>query len=191
MEPLTIASTFASVVSLLNIWKSERASSKQQTVDDFVEWLRRHEFGQLADSLNENSSALESIQDILASNHGELTQKLDAIAAVVTNLAARMQEFQPLALVFDAKSHISEQALGILRQMNEKETSGVLESRTLSGTALICLDGHRGSLEVCEQRFLDDDLQTLCEFNLLRQDYSRGGERIFRITREGATLGAP
>lgn len=191
MEPLTMVSTFATIVSLLSIWKSERADSdpSQQTVDQYVEWLRRHEFAQLADALCENEAALSSISDLLTSNHEEVLEKLAVIENVVIDVAGQIGELRPLANAFGVASRISDQAVSLLRQMNDGETSSLLEVNSSSGRQLLRLDGKGQSLNVSEPRFLNDDLETLCEFRLMRPDYNSKGDRIFRITREGAVVG--
>lgn len=189
MEPLTVASTFATIVSLLRIWKSERTAAKQQTVDQFVEWLRRREFSELADTLRNNKAAMESIADLLATNHEEMMEQLAVIEGLVTDLAAKAGQLEPLASAFGAGSRISDQAISLLRQMNEGDTSAVLEAKRNAGDLLMRLDGTGEHLEVNEPRFLDDDLEKLCDYGLVRLDYNSSGSRIFRITRDGAAIG--
>jgi hypothetical protein len=50
------------------------------------------------------------------------------------------------------------------------------------------MDEGSGNLEVSDERFVDDDLQTLCELGMLRPDISQGS-RKFVITRQGAKVG--
>lgn len=43
-------------------------------------------------------------------------------------------------------------------------------------------------LEITEQRFVEDDLNTLVEYGLLRHDYNPKGDNIYIFTRAASRL---
>ena len=125
------------------------------------------------------------VQGLVEDRHGEVMAKLDALDKVLAGVARHIEIFQPLANVIRA-SQLSDQAVSVLRQMNRASASSFLE--IMGGDSYEFLDTN-GEVQVSEPRFIDDDLLTLCELNLLRLSYNNSGGRIFTITREGAAVG--
>lgn len=189
MEPLTTASAFASIVGLLAIFKSEQRAEESETVEQYVDWLRRQEHEQLATLIQNNTLLSKSLQALLSQQHDEVMSKLHALDQVLSDVARHVKGFQEIAEAVTVQTFLSDQAVSILRQINEANSSKLIEIKTLSGTTYQTLDGQKMVLTIGDPRFIEDDLNTLCELGLLRMDFGGAGSRLFLITRAGASVG--
>ena len=79
MEPLTLASKFASIVGLLGVFKSEQRGEESATIDQYVAWLRNHHHEQLANLILDNNELARLIQaSIRKMNSSSSTRKTTA-----------------------------------------------------------------------------------------------------------------
>ena len=189
MDPLTLATGFASIVGLLGVYKAEVHGREGRDFDAYVDWLRRREHAQLVDLLVRNEELSQALRELIQDQHGEVVEKLQELDTVLSTVARHVAEFQPLADAIRTQSGLSQQAASILRQLNQANASQLLEAESLRDTTYMMMDGRGGQLKVDETRFIKDDLDTLCELGLLREDGGGSGSRVFRITRAGATVG--
>jgi hypothetical protein len=190
MEPITVATSFASIVGLLSIFKSEGKSREGDTLEDFIEWLRRREHEQVVDLILKNTQLSRSLGEIVQVQHEQILARLAELDAVLADVASHVAVFQSLADAVRIQSHLSDQSVSILRQLNDAHASKFVE---LPGgrreTIFEMLDGIRGRIRVTEPRFVDSDLSKLCELGLLLPSFGSNGGRIFTITRSGSTVG--
>ena len=189
MEPLTTAAAFASIVSLLGLFKSERRADESATIDQYIDWLRRREHEQLADLIQNNAELSSSLQALLSQQHEEVMSKLHGLDQVLSDVASHIVGFKAIADAMAVESRLSDQAVSILHQLNEANASRFAEIKTLGGTWFQTWDGERKNIEITDGRFIEDDLLSLCELGLLRLDYGSKGTRFFYITRAGAAVG--
>lgn len=191
MDPttvLTFATSFGAIVGLMADFVSSRRAGESQTIDEYIDWLRRHEHQQLADAIASDSDLSRSIQTLLAGQHDAVMAKLAELDKVLSSVAQNFSDFAAIAAAVRPESLLSEQAISILRQMNQANASNFLELSTRGGDDFIFMDAD-GSLQIEETRFIEDDLHTLCAFGLLIPDTNKNGSRIFKITRNGAKVG--
>jgi len=191
MELLTTASSFASIVGLLGLFKSERRAEESATIDQYVDWLRRREHEQLANLIQNNAQLSRSLQALLSQNHDEVMAKLHRLDQVLSDVASHVVGFKPITDAMPAESRLSDQAVSILHQLNEMNASRFFEMKPISGggTRFPTGDGEGRHIEITDGRFIEDDLLTLCELGLLRLDHNSQGKRVFTITRAGAAVG--
>jgi hypothetical protein len=187
MEPITIATAFASIVGLIRVYKAEAQEHEGRDFDHYIEWLQRQEHKQVVDLILGNGELARSVRDLIEDRHGEVMAKLDALDKVLAGVARHIDTFGPLANVIRA-SQPSDQAVSVLRQLNQANSSSFLEITHTGGRQYPMLDTSR-TVQVSDPRFIYDDLLTLCELGLLRLSYNNSGGRIFTITREGAAVG--
>lgn len=185
MEPITIATAFASIIGLIRMYKAEAQEHEGQDFDHYIEWLRRQEHKQVVDLLLGNDELTRSVRDLIEDRNGEVMAKLDALDKVLAGVARHIETFGPLANVVRA-SQLSDQAVSVLRQLNQANSSRFLD--IARGRQYTMLDTS-GTVQVSDPRFIEDDLLTLCELGLLRLSHNNSGGRIFTITREGAAVG--
>lgn len=182
MEP---ASSFASIVSLLRIFKQERGDKKKTNHQAFVEWLEYHRHEDLK-SLIVNTAALRTeVDNVLAADHAMMIQKLDDIQTIVATLLSRVDEFRGLSQALAPDSQLSEQAVSILRQF--VHSGGEILFYASCGGGRFALQSDNGEpFEVTEPRFLRNDFDQLVTLGLLREDLNSKGDSLFGLTRSGA-----
>jgi len=188
MEPITFATAFASIVGLLGVYKNEVREREGRDFNAYLDWLQRREHGQLVDLIHGNDELSRSLRVLVEDQHGEVMAKLAELDKTLCSVASHIAEFQPLADAIRAKSGLSDQAVSILRQLNEAEASRFLEIGLQEGNEYAFLDTH-GQLQIDEPGFIYGDLDTLRELGLLLLSHNESGGRIFTITRAGAAVG--
>ncbi len=188
MDMLSTASALASVLGLLGLWKSERRSSEQATLDQFIDWLRRHEHHQVVDAILHSEEVTLSLKGVLAHQHVEVMDILRRLDDALSMIAYQVSAIRPLAMAVRPGARISDQAFGFLRQITESRSCRVIEIKAI-GEAVYQLDDDTATrIRVDEQRFLEDDLRTLCDLGLLVRMENTNGQRVFLLTRTGANL---
>lgn len=186
MDPLSLAMIPATLVGLLHTWKSERETRKDATITEWLEWLRRHNFEQLAKLIQQNADLNRAVSEVLRSNHDEVMAALGRIEQVVSELVSHDSQLRPIGALLQK---LPEQALAILQQMEKIKCSRLLIYRNRGGIALMPLDGN-GRIDIDFDRFLEADLDTLETLGLLGKRHNAKGEPVYTITRAGASLGA-
>jgi hypothetical protein len=191
MDPLTFATSFSAVAGLLHDFVSSRQAGEAQSIDEYVDWLRRHEHQQLADAIAGNADLSRSIQTLLVGQHDAVMSKLNELDKIFASVARNLEDFAGIAAAVNPESLLSEQAVSVLRQINKAGASFFVESQSMRGTSdphYIIIDGQRCDLEYTEPRFIKDDIDVLCALNLLRAEMW-GDSISYRITRAGDKLG--
>lgn len=189
MEPITVASAFASILGLLAVFKDQRDARDSKSLDQYVDWLRRHEHGQLVELIQGNRDLEREIQSLLEGQHDELMAKLRGLDAVLAGVASRIEGFEGLANAIRVTETLSDQAVSILCQMNEANASIIVDFSSHSGRAYKALDGSRAVIQLSDARFAKADIETLCDLGLLFEVSGNQGGTIYGITREGAAVG--
>jgi hypothetical protein len=188
MDPLTIATAFADIISLIGQFKSESENRQSKTVDEYLEWLRRQNHQELVDLISDNRALTAAISPLLKGQHDEVMAKLHSLDTVLSSVASHLPDFHAIAVAVRPESAISEQAVSVLRQMNAAQASKFDEIPILSGPEFQMIDGAGGEIQFDDPRFVEDDLAMLCDLGLLRLSYTGKGNRVFTITRAGAKL---
>jgi len=189
MEPTTLTTIFASAIGLLGVFKAEVRDREGRDFDAYIDWLRRQEHDQLVDLIVGNAELSRSLRTLVEDQHSHVMAKLAELDKVLSSVSRNIAEFQPLADAVIIESGLSDQAVSVLRQLNETDASRFLEIRFDGGAEYTILERGKGNLEIDDPRFIEDDLLTLCDLGLLRLDYNSQGDRIFVITRAGAAVG--
>lgn len=185
MIPLDWANAFATIVGLIGLFRSERQVSEAASYEEFVAWLRAHNHEQLLDRIVENSALVNSIKDALGAHRDAVTSQLRTMNSLLVSIASQMDSLRPIAQATLGATAISDQGLIILRWLVEHGDKGLIYVRALDD--LIGL-GSAPTLEIPDPQFIDDDLLTLAELGLLRQDWNSSGDQVFYLTRPGAAI---
>ena len=181
MDPLTGATTFATIVGLLSNFKSERSGSE---LSEFIEWLKQKNHEDVASGIVANKALVNDLSQILATNHNELREKLSALNDIIAGIASNISVFSALATSTNPESIISEQAIEIVRQLVESGAKEFIEIKVMSGEPdTYQLMGGPGAIKYSEPLFMEDDLNTLVGLGLLHLEYGSRGSRRFQITR--------
>ena len=187
MDPLTTATSFATIVGLLSNFKNERFGTQ---LSEFIEWLQEKRHEDVALSIERNQSLAIQLKSLLSLNHQELVKRLDALDAVLSSVASHVEAFSNLATSVRPNSILSDQAISIIKQFVASGAQEFWEHKVLGpgGTSYHLMGSSSGKLEIAEPRFVEDDLNTLVELGIFRLDFGSRGTRKFIITRQAAQL---
>lgn len=186
MEPLTAATSFATIVGLLSNFKNERSGTQ---LSDFIEWLKDKRHEDVAFNIEQNQTLSIQIKSILSVNHQELVERLNSLDEVLASVASHIHTFSSLAIAIKPGIALSDQAISIVKQFVESGANECWEQKFFGpeGASYQFIGGD-GSLNISEPRFIEDDLNTLVELGILRLDYGSKGTRKFIITRQAVKL---
>ncbi|GGE82623.1 hypothetical protein GCM10011520_23870 [Shewanella carassii] len=186
MEPISIATSFATIVGLLCNFKGENSGRE---LSEFIGWLKERHHIDVVSGIEHNRVLGNEIQALLLLNHQDLLERLDSLDQILASIAINIDCFANLATTIRPDSIFSEQAISIIKQFSESGARECWESSQLGSMtpSLILIDG-AGQLVIKEPRFLEDDLKTLVEFGILRLDFGSKGTRKFIITRKAVQL---
>ena len=183
MEPITTATTFATIVGLVQAFKQERKGNEAVEKQEFLDWLSSHRHEVIRKRIEENKSLLLSIQTILEQDQEVLLEKLDNIDRILAGLSSQLDGFESIAVGMYPDSEISEQARSILAQFVASGSSTLGVSKSLGGGLGLHAFGGDRQITYEEKRFVEADLKVLCDYGLLNLDYNDRGDPIYRITR--------
>lgn len=184
MEPTALGMIVATLASMLHLRKSERQDDKAATLEDYLDSLRRHNFEQLVNLIQDNADLSRSIDTILRSNHDEVMEALERLERAVGSMLAENQTFNPIAR---AMSQLPDQVMKILSTLNQANASSFMRFYPEGEPPrLTCMDGNPTVFAPLEGRFLNADLEMMVQTGLILQK----GEDYFEITRAGAAAGS-
>lgn len=187
MDLVSGASGFANIVGLLGQFKSERKAASDDEYADFQNWLDSKRHRAVLDEINSNHLLGLSIKHLLQDNHAEVMAALGMLDSTLLKLASRLPAFADMATAIAPNVTISDQALGILQQLDASGGSRFSEFKMFSGTEYPVMDAN-GTIEIPEARFAENDLRELCSLGLLIEDRTPKGHRLWHLTREAADL---
>ncbi len=189
MEPITLTTSFATIISLLASYKTEQRSISDDDYKSFMSWLAENNQNEIKDLLELNTQATIGIKALLSQDKKVLLEKLDAIDEIVSNVASRIEGFEQVAIAFHPDAEISEQAFSVLKQLMDSGCSKFLQSKTLGREPIyIIMGGTGGQIKYHEPQFIEDDLSTLVRLGLLNLDYNSKGSELYIITRSAGKL---
>lgn len=184
MEPITIATSLATIVSLLGTYKSEGRAIEGDEFQDFMQWLIETNHADIKNLLEINTRATIGIKALLNQDREVLFQKLGAIDEALSLIASRIDGFSEVTAALHPEIKISEQAVSILSQLVNSEGSKFLKSGAIGrGPIFLIIGGKGGQIEYTEPQFIEDDLNTLLSIGLLTQDYNSKGDPLYIVTR--------
>jgi hypothetical protein len=170
------------------MFRDERDRTKTATKEEFVGWLEAHKHEEIKRLIVENGAIGQAIDNMLRDQHGQVMSELAELNRITTGLAHRLAGISDLATAVDAAApQLSDQAVSILRQFNEAQASKAIQ--LASGMSEYIFGNNKGSIEFEDERFVDDDIETLVSLGLLLLDYNNSGGIVLKITRAGAKIG--
>ena len=185
MDPITLASAFATIVGLICSFRQEQAAEGSLTTDGFFKWLNDHKHEVIRHQIEGNAELLSGITELLQANRETLLERFDRINLLLAQLLSKMDGFQTVTHSIYPTIEFSEQAVGILRILVESGGEELILLHQMGGQPLLEVSGVYG-ISYEESRFLEDDLDTLCKFNFVTRRRQSSIEQYFRLTRQGA-----
>ena len=181
MDPITLSTTLASLVGLICNFKQEKKDQKELSSKEFVEWLEFHKHRDLKNLILHTHNLSSEIDSLLKQNHELILTKLNKIDDILAFLLSHFKGLQGIVQLLKPNSQLSDQAISILRQFvnsNSDEFGIIINGREY---CLMLTSG--GSMDVEDQRFLKDDLNTLVELGFLHPRIGSKGSQFYGITR--------
>ena len=187
IDPLTAATTFATLVSLFSDFLEKRKEVSDDDYQKFLEWLSENRHDEIINSLEQNQATVTSIKTILNLQSSIILNINDKLDNILTADSFN-SSLNPLVQKVAPYRALSEQALNILRQFENSNASKIVEIPFLEGTTYQFMDGNFTKLEYNDSRFIEDDFSKLVELRLLKLEFNSRGHKIFKITREASNL---
>jgi hypothetical protein len=189
MEPLTLATSLATIISLLASFKTEQKDTSDDEFKDFMEWLIQNNQADIMELLSLNTQATIGIKAILNQDRELLFAKLEAIDEVVSKIASSIDGFDKVVSAIRPDHELSVQAKSVLIQIVKSGASKFLQSKAMGRLPIYSiLGGVGGQIEYDEPQFIEDDLSTLVNLGLLNLDYNDNGNELWVVTRSAAKL---
>lgn len=189
IDPLTAATTFATLVSLFSDFLDKRKEVSSDDYQKFLEWLSENRHDEIKQLLEQNQATVTSIKAILNLQSSVILEKLKNIDNKLGSILSADSLFNPLVQALSPFNSLSEQSISILRQFEDSGASTILEQHYMSNeTAYIFMEGSGGTLEYNDARFIEDDFSKLVELGLLRLEFGSKGAKIYKFTREASRL---
>lgn len=179
----------ATIVGLLSDFVAEGRARDADAWEQFRLELDSKRHKRLIDELDSNTELSTTIKNMLQSNNDELNQTLEAINNSLAELVSA-SGLNEIAEVFSPNHYLSAGAIGIIVTMERMQSKSITESKTMSGTKYRVNGGRGGAfrLEKENERYADDDFNSLLKLGLLREDYTQRGNKLFHMTRNASAL---
>lgn len=184
MDPLTLSSSFATIVGLISNFIAERRNTDAVEINDFLKWVSEHGFEDLRVQIEANQQTAISIKALLAEGTEIVLERLTKLDNVMASVASEVQGVRELAVAISPNLAISEQAVNLLCQLEAKQASGFFALKFYGGSVFEIFEG--GQLDYSEPRFIDDDLNTLVKLGFLRHEISSKGTDRYGFTRSAS-----
>ena len=187
MDPLTASTTFSTLIGLLSLFKQERKAREDQNSAVFIKWLEEHRHEQIRDLILHSQQLSEEIEKALSEDREIILAKLSKIDEILATLLNRVESVSGIANLLQPNFGLSDQAVSILGQLVRSKAKEFGLIKTMSKIGLTLIPG--GWMKVDEERFIEDDLKTLVDLNLLSVRYgSQSGSPFYGITRNALKL---
>ncbi len=192
MEPLAMATVFATIVGLISNYKSSSDSRSQDEFNHFLEWLIKNNHLEIKKIINDNIQLSDKIKESLEESSFDLQEKISKLNEAIGIIAGKIDCFSGIAEAIDYKKTISTQAISVLEQHVNSGAPFFVEidnTRDNGGNTYILMGGHqKGEIQYNEEQFIEDDLRVLVERGFLRLEFGKRGNKIFYITRAAQYL---
>ncbi|WP_029148331.1 hypothetical protein [Methylophilus sp. 5] len=182
-----LAESFATLVSLIGQYFSEKESRDQVEFNDFMAWLIKKNHHQVKTLIDQNIGATNELRSLLKEDHKMISEKLEKIERAITSYASTIQGFDSLAKAINPTASLSKQAVSILEQFRDARATRALEMK-LHGFSIFQFTDASGKLDLSEPQFAADDFNQLIKLGLLLHEYNGKGGSIYVLTRAASDL---
>lgn len=174
IDPITLASSFATIVGLIVAYKGERDKHSEQDYKDFIAWLSEKRHDGVIKALNQNNDLAEGITILLEKNHAQVMEKLNSLDLQLSHIATKYPDLSLIAKAIHKDADLSEQSQMIITQLVKSGAEYCMEHpvSTSDPDEFIFCNGANGNLQITEPRFLNEDLTQLERIGLIRVEYT-------------------
>ena len=184
MDAITLANSFAAIVGLLVTFQSTR---DETNIGEFLEWLRENNNANTANIIENDIELQQQLSAFIGQNHDEVMAQLSKLNNLMVSVASRINGLSGLALKFDNSHGLSDQAISVLRQFVDSNSKSILRVENMDGEVdyLLMSDGE---IEYDDDRFIDADVQSLVDNNLITKTALTSNEFLYGITRQAVAF---
>ncbi len=186
MDPLTAATSFASIVGLICNYMSEVRAASTDKHNDFILWLEENHHNEIKQLILGNRQIAAGLESMFRQSSESIMSRLDSLDRALTAIATQFDGFKDIATALNPTESLSQESIKIIEELHESGGSTLLEMHFRGQTYFQIMDGRGGNIVVEDERFLEDDLKRLCDLEFLLQSTNKSGNRVFIITRQAA-----
>lgn len=183
MDPLTTATTFATIVGLVGSFIGERRHQNSVNYDEFVDWLNQSRHADVIKILHESAGTAIAVKALLHESKAELTERLNSLDREIARIASAFEGISEIASALYPDMSFSDQAISLLDQFSGSSATKVLVLTYVSDDLELPFLDAPGGLSYTDPRFVRDDLESLADAGLLRKSLNGRGQEMFEITR--------
>lgn len=187
MEPIT---GLATIVGLLSDFVAEGRARDADAWDQFRLELDSKRHKRIIDELDSNEQLSLSIRNMLENNHEELKGALDAISNSLAEIVSA-SGLSEISNAFLPEHYLSPGALDIIEEMEKRGARAIYKSSGIGRASHYKVSGGTGgafTLDKENQRYEEDDFNTLIDLGLLSLDYTERGNKLYHMTRNASAL---
>ena len=128
-------STFATIIGLMSNFMSERRAVSDDEYKEFILWLENKRHKTLVEEINSNHLLGVGIKNLLKQSQEAVISKLESLNKTILLMSSKIDGFNEIAQAIEPNLEISDQAISIVKQLEESGGSVFLEIKTLGGTS--------------------------------------------------------
>ena len=177
------------LIGLIGKFKQEHKSKENSNREAFENWLSNHRFDDLKEFISRSDEISREIDVALQEDHDHIIAKLKTIDKNIATMLQDMSIFAEIvSTIYPAgqpTEELSKQAISILQQLSDSNSGQIYYMRT--SEPLPCfLIVNEGSVKFTEPKFIESDLDTLVDLNLIKPTHASDGNGVFyTMTRQG------
>lgn len=186
MEALTLATSFASIISLISEYRTIHKENDAKSYQDFLYWLAENRHQELKALIESNQNTVISFKAILNEDFNKISEKLESIDNKLAHILTSDELFSGLAISIAPTKILTIQAIDILKRFEELKATRMYVSNTMPSSKYTFEGEERGDLIITDKRFIQDDLNLLVSLNLLTHEVDKYSTKIYTITRSAS-----
>lgn len=185
------ALVFATIVQLIGVWRAEREAtgkSKKLDTEDLLAWMKRHNFDELAQTIEQNNVLLDDLRN----DTGAINSKLDHIIEILSggdvniDISPEMVEFMNWMKPETKNVSINGSLAKAMVKLIDEKFHGLFMRGSLGRMQLVAFkSGENTTLEVDDDDWpmMKSDLEELSYAGIFDLDYEMDNER-YMVTRD-------
>lgn len=164
MEAFGTLTGYTSIISFL-IQFYTLSDNSEPELEDFYNWLYKSNHKNTAEIIKSNKELQTEIQLLIQGNHNQISLELSKLNESVSNLSNKIDTHSELSSKDVSEYGLSKQAINVLKQFANSNSKSLHRFETLKGIDLV-LDGC-DNIKYSDERFIDTDIQSLVDNNLI------------------------
>src|SRR5437867_1651838 len=111
IDPTSATNFAATLIQLIGLFRQERATQKDVTHREFIEWLEHHRHEEIKELITHTYHLQSQVDDLLQEDHVQILSKLDRVNAIVVEILSRVEGLSAVATTIVPEAGLSDQAI--------------------------------------------------------------------------------